>query len=240
MNAPRLNVTATSRSELLNRLASIDIAVPLRTEGRTTGHREQYMTARLLSTLAQNDLLSFPLRLEHREKPDFALHLPIGSIGIECVEAVSEEWAQIEAIREDDFPDALIMLPMLRPGRRIFTLQERIRIASGAQSGPPWVGDMPKHQWADAIAFFVRQKTEKLRAGNYSDFSKNWLLIQDEWCVPLYREEERRCAAELCLEKIRPLLVTPSFEAIFIGNSKWLLQLAPAPVQVFRMHSVWS
>lgn len=240
MNAPRLHIDAASQLELLNLLAAIDIQVPLRTEGRTNSHRERYMVARLLATIAESDQISFPLRLEHREKPDFALHLQTGSIGIECVEAVSSEWAQIDAIREQDFPDAMIMLPMLKPGQKSFTLEERVAIAKGERAGPPWVGNMAEHQWAEALSYFIEQKTAKLRAGNYADFQKNWLLIQDEWRVPVYGVGERMKAAKLCAERISHFLQPPSFNAIFICSSKWLMRLAPGPVQVELIRDLWS
>ena len=198
------------------------------------------MAARLLATIADSSAIAFPLRLEHRERPDFALHLPTGSVGIECVEAVSEEWAQIDAIRERDFPEALIMLPMLKAGQKRFALEERIAIAKGEMAGTPWVGNMAERQWAQALAYFIEQKTMKLRAGNYADFSDNWLLIQDEWRVPVYEHEERLEAAELCLSQISHLLQTPAFSFIFVGNSKWLLRLAPEPVQIYPVRDLWS
>lgn len=198
------------------------------------------MAARLLATIADSNAVAFPLRLEHREKPDFALHLPTRSVGIECVEAVSEEWAQIDAIRERDFPDALIMLPMLKPGQKRFALEERIAIAKGKKAGPPWAGNMAERHWAQALAYFIEQKTMKLRAGNYTDFSENWLLIQDEWRVPVYRQEERLEAAELCVSQISHLLQPPAFSFIFVGSSKWLLRLAPGPVQINLMRDLWN
>lgn len=122
MNKPCLSLEAKSSQELLALLTQTDIDVPLETEGRTTQHREKYMMARLLATLADSDKLDFPLRVEHREKPDFALYMPNRSIGIECVEAVSDEWKQISAIRDKDFPDKLIFTPRCTPGEKTFTI----------------------------------------------------------------------------------------------------------------------
>ena len=198
------------------------------------------MAARLLATLAETDQLSFPLQIEHREKPDFALHLPQGTVGVECVEAVSEEWAQILAIRERDFPDAMIFLPMLKPGEKKFSLEERVAIAKGETAGPPWVGKMAERQWAEAHAHFIAQKTKKLRNGNYSDFEQNWLLIQDDWAVPSLREAARQEAGELCAAAIRPFLTPPSFARIFVTSSSWLVRLAPGPVEVRAVTELWN
>lgn len=239
MDAPRLHLRAETAADLLRQLEAIDIAVPLHDEKRTTSHREQYMAARLLSTLAEADMLSFPLCLEHREKPDFGLLLPEKAVGIECVEATHTEWAQIQAIRENDFPDALVFLPMLKPGEINFSKDERIQIARGERSGPPWVGSMAKQQWAEAIAYFVNLKTEKLRKGNYSEFGENWLLVQDEWPVPLYRPEERLEAATMCLSLMRSLVRPPCFTNIFVGNSSWLLHIRERGVEMHEMRDLW-
>jgi hypothetical protein len=74
MSTPRLSLFANSRDELLEQLSAIDIAEPLVTEAsRTKDHREQYMAARLMATLARDSELVYPAQLQHREKPDFAL-----------------------------------------------------------------------------------------------------------------------------------------------------------------------
>jgi hypothetical protein len=97
-------------------------------------------------------------------------------------------------------------------------------------AGPPWVGDMAERQWADAIAFFIDDKTRKLRTGNYSAFSQHWLLIQDEWRVPMYRENEKLKAAQQCRQAVAPLLSEQAFGRIYISSSKWLIRLHPGPV----------
>jgi hypothetical protein len=219
----------------------IDIGVPLQTQGRTTKHRERYMMARFLATLAAGgELLSFPLHLDHREKPDFGLHMPNASIGVECVEATSTEWAQIQAIRERDFPEALIFLPVLTPGETKFTIAERVEIARGDRAGPGWAGKMTVRQWAAAQAYFVNGKTKKLRAGHYAEFGENWLLIQDEWPVPMHYLEDFEEAAALCASLIAPQLDSPAFTHIFVVDSSRLIQLAPTPTDIRAIHDLWK
>lgn len=239
MTAVRLNLLATSSTDLLSQLAATDITVPLRTEGRTTEHCERYTTARLLSTLADTPSIEYPLRVEHRDRPDFVLHCPTKQIGIECTEAVSDEWAHIDAIREREFPDSLIMLPMLKPGERTFTNAQRAEIASGRSSGPPWVGNMAERQWAQAISHFVGRKTKKLREGVYDLDRETWLLIQDEWRVPVYRAEERVEAAELCVAQLDSHLTAPAFSRIYVADGKWLLRLVPGPIEMLPIQDLW-
>ena len=235
----RLNLQADSAAELLEKLASLDITVPPINEGRSTIHRERYMMARMLATLAHTEALQFPLRIEHREKPDFALHGPAGVVGVECVEATHPEWATIQAIREEDFPDTLIFVPMLRPGERKFSTEERVEIARGDRAGPPWVGNMAERQWATGVAHFVEGKTEKLRKGGYSEFDRVWLLVQDEWPAPVHYPEEYVEAASLCAEAIASCTVAPCFSKILVGNHRWLITLSPGPVSVEPMNDLW-
>lgn len=239
MDRPKLNLAATSPAELNELLSAIDITVPLQTEGRKNEHREQYMMARLLSTLSSSSVLKFPLKLDHQDRPDFALQIADQKIGVECVEAVPEEWAQIQAIREQDFPDYWISPPKLRPGEKTLTLEKKIEHAKGERTGPPWVGKMAQKQWIAAMEFFVSQKTRKLRSGNYSEFNENWLLIQDEWPVPLYGQQERAEAASIFSHKLADLLMPPAFANIFIGNSKWLIHIAQGQVEMMSMRDLW-
>ena len=241
MSAPRLSLSANSRGDLLEQLSAIDIAVPLVTEeSRTKDHRERYMAARLMATLARDSELTYPAQLHHREKPDFALRQQEKTIGIECVEAVSNEWAHINVLRETDYPEALIMLPMLKPGTDTFTRQERVQIAQGLRSGPPWVGDMAERQWAEAISYFIEGKLQKLRSGNYSEFSECWLLVQDEWRVPLYRPEHKRKAAELCVQRLQDVAEGQSFERIYVCSGESLIRLSPFPSTTTPIHNLWK
>lgn len=240
MSSHHLDLQAQSSEELLAKLAAIDIAVPPYDEKRPTPLRERYMAARLLSTLASTNLIKFPMRLEHGDKPDFGLHSPTEKIGIECVEATHEEWAQIQAIRDQDYPEALVFLPMLRPGKNSFTLEQKLEIAQGKKAGPPWVGKMAEKQWAEAMVDVIAKKTKKLRNGNYSDFTSNWLLIQDEWPVPLYQLEKKMAAASLCLNAAGPYLDEHCFSNIFIGDSTALIHLKRDGVKAYEMVDLWK
>ena len=82
-------VTAKSRRQLLDCLASQDIMVPARTQGRAKEHCERYGAFRLLATLATLDRLEYPATLNHRDRPDFLLRVGDGDIGLEFTEAAS-------------------------------------------------------------------------------------------------------------------------------------------------------
>jgi hypothetical protein len=55
-------ISANSKSDLLNQLAAVDIAVPWSNEDRTKEQIERWSAFRLLSTLAKLDRLAYPLQ----------------------------------------------------------------------------------------------------------------------------------------------------------------------------------
>jgi len=207
---PHLNLTADSAVQLIELLAETNIKVPAITEGRKEVHRERYVMAHLLATKAEN-LFSYPMSVAHREKPDFAINQGEVSIGVECVEAVPEEWYEIEAIRERKYPNSKNFCIKYTPGHKSLTKTEKEESAAGRGKSYFWVGDTPEKEWAAAMAHFINVKTTKLRAGNYGDFQENWLLIQDEWRVPIFDADDLSKAVEFFLPLMKETWVPPCF-----------------------------
>ncbi len=242
MSLPELSLSADTPTDLLSQLRNINIAVPSITKGRPNRARERYMMARFLATIAESELVCYPLTIEHRDKPDFALRHQNGEVGVECVEAVPDEWYRIQEIRDRDFPDALNFGQHFRPGKRVrvFTDEERIEVANGSRASYPWVGNMAAKQWTEAMEYFIRSKTDKLRSGNYSEFQNMWLLIQDEWRVPMHSEEDVRESAEMCLTRISEFLVPPCFSTIYICCRGWLLSFENGRFTMDPIRDLWQ
>ena len=235
MNPPNLTLTAATQTDLLSQLAKLDITVPLVTEGRRKEHREQYMMARFLATKASD--LSFPLRVEHTDGPDFILTSGSNVMGVECVEAVPQELYEIEVLRENEYPDAMNFGQKFRPGERTFTREERRQVASGQLAGSPWMPEGAKRKWIAAMEYFIIGKTAKLNRGNYAAANTMWLLVQDEWpnTIQYYPKQQLDAALRLthCLAR---QLNEASFETIFIASGSLLLairkqELCAQPVQ---------
>jgi hypothetical protein len=240
MSAIELSLVVESPIMLLEQLGGLNISVPPITKGRSTQHRERYTMARFLATLAESNRIYYPLVVEHRDKPDFVLRSPNEVIGVECIEAVPEEWYEIAAIAERSFPDALSPGQMFRPGKRIFTTQqEMIEVASGVRDGTPWVGNMLVQQWAEAMDYFIGLKSKKLRSGNYAEFSCVWLLVQDEWRVPMHCPDEIREGAKLCLPRIAKYFEPPCFNAIYVCCRGWLLSFEKDGFTMEPIRDLW-
>jgi hypothetical protein len=240
MQIPTLSIQAASAEELCSKLSRIDITVPLVTEGRLAQHREQYTGARFLATFSDTELLTYPLDVQHTDKPDLTISTNGKQIGVECVEAVPEDWYEIEALRERHFPETLNFGQIYFPCRERFTKEEKWAIAKGEKMGSPWVGTMAERSWAAAMEHFIRLKLEKLRSGNYSGLDELWLLIQDEWRAPMHYESQLENAMNLIAGKLSELFEPPCFSRVFICRNQSIIQLQPQNWLATPVNNLWQ
>jgi hypothetical protein len=221
-----VNLTAGSAVDLLRKLKGIGIAVPLRTEGRTTEQCERWSICRFLATYAETTLLQYPLQIEKRERPDFLLSLPSSRIGIEITEAVPPDWAWADTRREELNYNKLIFLERFHPGEPQRSKQEIDNIARGANPGDGWAGDAPEREWAEVMVHFAQRKAEKFLKPGYEQFEKNWLLIYDNWPLPAVQDQK---AALYFVQRLASLDTPLPFDRIFVEceHSIWQFE-APA------------
>lgn len=177
-------VKADNVNELLDALASIDITVPLRTEGRTTEHCERWSMCRLLATIAESEFLRLPIIVTHRDRPDF--HIQQGSIstGVEITEVVPVNDAAIEAYRGNNEVNGLFFLKRHRPGEEQLTGAALRSAATSDEPGDGWEGDSVEREWAHAMRDFISVKIEKAAKPGFQLFSENWLVMYDNWTLP--------------------------------------------------------
>ena len=234
------SIEAASPAELRAKLAAIQIGVARRPARRTHASRERYSAARMLATVSESNLLVFPLVVEFRDGPDIALHMPAASIGIECTDAIADEWAEILDLRAREYPNAIIFLPRLQPGIRSLSQEDVRAYATGVKAGPPWIGDSVESDWAQAISHFAHKKLEKLRAGAYLDYADNWLLIHDEWVMRPVAAGEQRMAASLLARSSASLFSAPCFSRVLVEGSKWLTGLTKESHEVAPIVDLWN
>jgi len=219
MNSRMKLIRADSSQELLSTLASIDISVPLRTEGRTKEHCEQWSICRFIASFADSKMLTFPLSISHRDKPDFLLKLGSKMVGIEVTEAVPENNAAIDAYREHKEIDGPFFLKHHLPSAAQLHVADLRREANSNDPGDGWGGDSVEREWAFAMKAFIRGKIEKSRKLDFELFESNWLLMYDNWPLPALNQAG---AAKRLFETLAPEDYVP-FENIFIecSNRFW-------------------
>jgi len=199
--------------------------------------------ARYLATAYVQGMLQFPIDAIHRGNtgnPDFLLSLGNTQIGVECVEVVPQEWCAIEAIRNREYPGAMASLHRFEPREHIYSPPQKRDIASGVAMGEGWIGDAPEQEWARAHAYFIEDKVRKLRKGNYKPLERVWLVMQDEWRVPVTTIEEKLVALSKLLPILDGLLLAPSFERVFICSEPALFEVTATGWNIFPLENWWQ
>lgn len=230
--------TAATKNDLISILGSFDITVPLRTEGRKTPHVERWTICRLLSTLAENELLCYPVALTHRDRPDFLLQCHEAKIGIELTEASSEQYAAYSALAEHEFPDSLLEPGHFRWGAPKRTIEEMRELLRQEQlTSPPWGGDHAEREWALYFQSVVETKLLKLAKLGFETFHENWLVIYDN--LPLQHIHLEKAIGFLLPELGRTWASTPGFSAIYIEHGDFFVNLTPNETIYMTLHDLW-
>jgi hypothetical protein len=218
-----LKITAMSASELSSTLGVLLNGVPP-SLGRMTVQSERAAIVAFLSVLVNDSILEYPLELVQQDRPDFALEMNGRRIGIECVEAASNDWKHILAIRDRDYPEAIVSLQPLIPGSPAMPIEAKVAIANGAPMGPPWTGHMAERQWALGINKTIEAKVKKLAAGLYGGFDEYWLLIVDGMSLPVFTETHKNRALQYA-ESLLPSFTSADFQQIFVQSRRSLIFL---------------
>lgn len=224
---PEIILRANTAAELRARLVELDIDVPMRSAGRRNYHAERYCIAHLLATLP-TEQLSFPLTLTHSDKPDFLLAMPGGDVGGEHTEAVPENIAHADFLREKEGlgPD-VYLTPRTTPAEpRKTAAQLRSEIEADAP-GCGWDGDSPEREWAAAMAHFVTEKIPKVMANGFVRYPANWLIVYDNWPLPAVNYTK---AASYLAPLLADMDVFSVFDAIFVHNDSRMCEFRDAPI----------
>ncbi len=218
---------ADAPAELKDRLAELDIAVPLRSQGRRNHHAERYCIAHLLATLPVEQF-SFPLTLTHSDKPDFLLAMLGTNVGIEHTEAVPENIARADFLREKEGlgPD-IYFTPHVSPGEPRKTADELRREIEADESGSGWCGDSPEREWATAMAHHVKEKMPKATADGFVRYPANWLIVYDNWPLPAIDYSKAAKYLAPLLAEMGAFLV---FDTIFVHDDSHMCEFGGTPI----------
>ena len=229
---PEIILRADIPAELRARLAELDIDVPLRSDGRRKHHAERYCIAHLLASLPVEQF-SFPLTLTHSDKPDFLMAMPGADVGIEHTEAVPENIAHADFLREKEGlgPD-VYFTPHVKSGEPKKTADELRREIEADESGSGWCGDSPDREWAAAIAHCVKEKMPKATADGFVRYPVNWLIVYDNWPLPAIDYAK---AAPYLAPLLADMDAFSVFDTIFVHDDSHMCEFRDAPViQILR------
>jgi len=179
-------------------------SVPWRTEGRKHFHEERYSLGLYLLALAEHELLTYPLRIEQGESPDFMLTWPSGELtGLEVTRA-TEQWLQRSITLSE----------------KEYRRREAQAAASGGKPEPicvplsqaGWVGEDPEREWCSLIGRAIEQKIAKL--AGFRPASRHDFLISDD--TPLPAVDRRKVLAAISPWAHRLTQKAPAFGRISV------------------------
>jgi len=220
---------ATTASELKEVLAKANISVPARTEGRTTDHVERSDIANLLSAMMQAELITYPVTLTHRDRPDFLLSMGNRSIGIEHTEAIHQNEAYKDSLREEINGTRTWLISRVLPGEPKKKRKELIKEIEENNPGDGWDEDSPEIEWADAMLYSVRKKLTAISKAGFDRFDENWLLVYDNWSLPA---PDIRKAAPLFLHVVKQSEALKEFDRIFVMRNKLFCDVSAMGVRL--------
>lgn len=232
------DIKANSSEELLSILRDIDIRVPLRNEGRTTEHCENWSVCRLLATLAKHNEIDFPIQLTKRERPDFLLKAGDCQIGVEVTEAVNPEYAKAVTLSEADADGAIIDPSLFKwrtPSRKLTDL--RSIVSRKKLTGPGWEGSSVEIEYADAILDVMMSKTEKLRSQGFNRFTENWLAVYCNITLPALELEE---ANLFFVEKAMNYWSNTTFSRVFVEKGGTIISYSRNRADIMDLENLWS
>jgi len=219
-------------------LQRIDISVPGRTEGRTTKHVEILTICHLLSTLANDGRIVYPLSLHHEDKPDFLVHFGDAQIGVEITEAIPQNFAAYRATAAS-VDHAIIDPGLFRPGSPKKRTKEKMLelLSQDRLSSPPWVGDSMEREWADQMLSAVNKKLERLAKHEFRKFERNWLSVYDNLPQIGVRLED-------AIGFLRPLLqdrwqCSPAFDTLFIEQGQVVIRITANDSEQLALNDLW-
>lgn len=213
---------ANNKSELLKALRETEISVPRRSGGRTKSHVERYSIAKLLSALVGRNHFSYPLSLIRRERPDFLLTMDATRIGIEHTEAISQNAAKKQVLREKGIGPELSFLSHHQPGERKKSAKELIEEIKANNPGTGWAGDSVEREWAEAMSHSIERKAVTLMKAGFERFDDDWLLIYDNWSLPAL---ERHKAAQFLSDLVTENKTLEKFGRIFVITGKFVCEI---------------
>lgn len=169
---------ATCKDNLLSILCKFDISTPALGMGRTKNHVERWSICKLLSTLAYQNKLTYPLQLIHDDRPDFLIKFTGEHVGVEFTEARNQNEAHYQALRNRKYPEKFYSTNLFQLGKPALSTSEMHEdLKQEILSDKPLMGDQPEKDWAEYIQLSIQSKLIALAKVEFNKFDKNWLLI---------------------------------------------------------------
>lgn len=215
----------------------ISIAVPKRAHGRSKEHLERYSVMHLISALMIADRVVYPVRLVHRDRPDFMLSMGFRHIGIEHTEAISQNEAHKAVLRQRGFGPSTWYISRVSPDEPRKRYKKLIQEIEANDPGDGWEDNSPEIEWADVMLYFLGDKLNAMKKDGFQRFDEDWLIIYDNWNLPALRVHE---AAQFFFEAVQQMGSSQEFHHIFIMSNQLFCEVSATDYKVYRTNDLWQ
>ena len=229
--------TAADAAGLRRQLDVREHPLPGASGTEAKAQRERWMMTRWLAAWAAT--LSYPVRVDKRESPDFLVHASTGRIGVECMEVVPEAFKQLQAKLSD--VNSGWVRPVPHVGREDWDSPLLRQLLADTYEGSPWLGDEPERLWVEVMRWAVEKKRKVLHKPAFARQARNVLLLYDNWPLPqlAFADEADEAVlsgwAQAALESLSAQLndsgAHADFQQIDILRPDWLLSFTASGVQ---------
>lgn len=231
-----MNITAIDKSQLIEILRSTDISVPPKGPERTKDHIELWSFARVLATLAEMGELSYPVKTEKRERPDYFVSQNSKLIGVEITAAVNPQYLQAQSLPEALEDESVVDAGHFKWGSK-HTLNQLRDIASRNKlTGMPWEGKSVEREYAQMILDVVLKKTKKLNKPEFTKYDENNLVIYVNQLLPIL---DSMMATNLCGERLIKYWGNASFDNVYVECKSEIHIYNLGGVKVVPLQDLW-
>jgi hypothetical protein len=224
--------TVNSKEDLLNFLKKQNLSLPPYKE-RTKQHWEKLGIYLLLITWSKTNNLSYPLILNHQDKPDFQLSHGNKNIGIEFTVACDQNTEAIFALAQQEDKPAMVASDEFGPGAPPLTAEQKRQIINRPRriTTPGFGDDGMEKSWCSWIIKTIKDKTNDFEKPEFKKYDENWLLIYDETLVALAKTQT---AVNFLLSDIQGYWTQPThYDRIFIQRYDVLVDIRPDNWQTY-------
>lgn len=103
------------------------------------------------------------------------------------------------------------------------------------EPGSGWKGDAPEREWAEAMAYYVKEKMLKATADGFVRYQANWLIVYNNWPLPAI---DRAKAGAYLVPFLAQMCAFSVFDAVFVHDESHVCEFREAPVIHAVIHAV--
>lgn len=232
-----MELKALNKIQLIERLQNHDISVPPKRRNRTNKHAEIWSIARTLATLAEFNLLTYPLKVTKNERPDYLIKQDSKTFGFEITEAINPMYVKALSLPEAQKEGSVIDIGHFRWNQKLNLEQLRDISSRTKLTAMPWIGNEVEREYAQMIRDVINKKTKILNKIGFSKHEENNLIIYVNQSLP---DIEHKEATYLCNKSLANYWGKNSFNKVYVECDQEIHYYSELGVTRFPLNNLWK